>query len=405
MGAPRLAFVGQIAPDVDLRGAGAHEQTLAALGRLADTLAERGLGLDDLLRLRLFVADLDELAAIEGTLQTRLGSERPAISVVELPTEREERESSGGPKAGQKAAVTLDAVAAPGARERRRLAPGSARLGPWVFLGALATAEPRALFARMAELLREQGAELRDVVRLGSWLTFPMRDYGPFGAVRRELVVSAGLLPVSAGVQVGRVGLAEERLACEAIVYAPEERGAYEPLVPAERPTVFAGQPPVFTERAPTSIAPPAHATSRLADFYVDARAAGGHVFTSGEVPDGRGSIAEQAREVYERLRAHLAAHGAAPADVVQQTVFVRATPNDDADVEGRATDGAFADHTATDDAVTSHTAVTEAARDFYGPTLPPTTLLAVADLGFRPGCAVEIELVAAVDASPPNAR
>jgi enamine deaminase RidA (YjgF/YER057c/UK114 family) len=362
MGAPQLAFVGQIAPDAPALGTSAGEQTQAALGRLADTLAERGLGLEDLLRLRLFVADLDARAAIEETLQTHLGSERPAVSVVELPA------GSLPPRV----AVSLDAVAAPGSRESRRLSPGSVRLGPWVLLGALAAIEPGALFKRMEERLREQGAELRDVLRLGSWLTFPLRDYGPFGAARRELVASAGLLPASAGVQVGRVGLAGERLACEALAYAPEVRTERSREGRAEdRREDRAGHQPEAR----------AGARSRLADFYVNVRSEGGYVFTSGEVPEGRGSVREQASEVYERLRSHLAAHDASPADVIQQTVFVR-----------RAGEGDV---------------IAEATREFCGADtpIPPTTLLTVADIGFHPGCDVEIELVAATDGWCANAR
>ena len=190
-------------------------------------------------------------------------------------------------------------MAAPGARERRRLGPQSARLGPWVFLGAVPATDPRALFAQMEERLREQGARLCDVVKVGGWLTFTMSEYGRLGQTRSTLVAEAGLLPASAAVQVGRVGRGGERLAFEAIAFVPEDRADTAPPTPA--------------------------ATSRLADFYLDARAAGGYVFTSGEVPDGRGSLAEQAREIYERLHAHLAAHGATPADVLQQTIFVRA--------------------------------------------------------------------------------
>ena len=308
--------------------------------------------MEDLLRLRLFVDDLGELPAIEAAIEAHVGPQRPAVSVVEMPAAATE----------PGAAMTLDAVAAPEARARRRLGPQSARLGPWVFLGAVAAADPRTLFAHMEEQLREQGARLRDVVKVEGWLTFPMSDYRPLGETRSALVGEAGLLPASAAVQVGRVGSDGERLAFEAIAFVPEDRG---------------------NEAR-------SEGTSRLADFYLDARAVGGYVFTSGEVPDGRGSPAEQAREVYERLRTHLAAHGATPADVLQQTVFVR-DPEDDENSEAIA-DGAV---------------VTEAARAFYGTnaTLPPTTLLPVADFGFRPGCAVEIELVAASDVRRADGR
>jgi enamine deaminase RidA (YjgF/YER057c/UK114 family) len=209
----------------------------------------------------------------------------------------------------------------------------------------------------MQELLRAQGAELRDVVKVGGWLTFPMRDYGPLGDVRDELLAQAGLLPASAAVQVGRVGVDGERLAFEAIAFAPEDE--------AERER----------ERAAANVP----ARSRLARYYADTRAGGGYVFTSGEVPDGAGTAEAQAREVYERLRSHLAAHDVSPASVVHQTVFVR-HPRD-------------------------REAVAQTARAFFGDTLPPTTLLPAADLGFRPGCDVEIELVAATDGPSADAR
>ncbi len=357
--AVELLFIGQIAPD-PAAGKDVAAQARSVLSRLIAALAERGLVLDDLLRLRLFVRDLGELPTVAETLDARLGSGWPAVSVVELPT-----------SAGDARALTLDAVAAPAASERRRLGPHSVRLGPWVFLGTVTAPTPQldlprerrvpqesqALFAHVEELLRAQGAALSDVVKVGGWLSFPMRDYGPLGQVRDALVDRAGLMPASAGVQVARVGAAGELLSLEAIAFAPEAGAEYEREA----------------QGAPTP--------SRLARFYADARAAGGYAFTSGEVPDGRGSPRIQAREVYKRLGLHLATYGASPASVLQQTVFVR-----------RARDGE---------------AVSAAASEFYGTDAPqpPTTLLGVADIGFHPGCDVEIELVAAADGRGADAR
>jgi enamine deaminase RidA (YjgF/YER057c/UK114 family) len=351
--AAELHFIGQIAPDPTV-GEDTVTQTHSVLSRLTVALAEQGLAPEDLLRLRLFLRDFDELPAIEEAIDSRLEAQRPAMSVVELPADATE----------PGATVTLDAVAAPGACEQRRLFPHGARLGPWVFLGAVTAADPRAVFMHMEERLRQQGAQLRDIVKVEGWLTFPMSDYGPLGETRSALVSEAGLLPASAAVQVGRVGSGDERLAFEAIAFVPKDRAGTDPPTPA--------------------------ATSRLADFYLDARAAGGYVFTSGEVPDGRGTPAEQAREVYERLHAHLAAYGAMPADVLQQTVFVRV-----AEAGERS------------DAIVDGAVVSEAAHAFYGAnaTLPPTTLLPVADFGFRPGCDVEIELVAASDVRRADGR
>ncbi|HEY2536039.1 MAG TPA: hypothetical protein VGI24_03540 [Solirubrobacteraceae bacterium] len=358
MAVAQFLFTGQIAPDPAV-GEDVGAQAHSVISQLALALAERELVLGDLLRLRLFVRDLGELPRIEEAID-RHALGRPAMSVVELPP---------ADAAEPGVAVTLDAVAAAGAGEQRGLGPNSVRLGPWVFLGAVPATDPRALFAQMEELLRAQGARLRDVVKVGGWLTFPMADYGPLGETRSALVGEAGLLPASAAVQVGRVGSRGERLAFEAIAFAPEERDKE------------AGH----------------EATSRLADFYVDARAAGWYVFTSGEVPDGRGSAAEQAREIYERLRAHLVAHGATPTDVLQQTVFVRAGGDGRNSVAaGDGNSGGYGDGTV------AGAIVTEAARAFYGAgaTLPPTTLLPVADFGFQPGCAIEIELVARATAA-----
>ncbi len=359
--AAELRFIGQIAPAAALSGRPVAEQAHSALSRLERALGERGLVLGDLLRLRLFVRDRDGLPMLEEALDAHMESERPAVSLVELPADAAE----------PSVALTLDAVASPGARWQRRLGPHSARLGPWVFLGAVTAPEPRrdlprerrllqesrALFAHVEELLRAQGAALSDVVKVGGWLAFPLRDYAPLGKVRDALVDHAGLMPASAGVQIARVGAAGELLSLEALAFSPEDHAEHG----------RAG------ERAP--------APSRLARFYADARAAGGYVFTSGEVPDGRGSVRAQAREVYERLGSHLAAHGASAADVVQQTVFVRGEH-----------DGMV---------------VAQAAREFYGAETPPppTTLLRVADIGFHPGCNVEVELIAASDGRPADGR
>jgi enamine deaminase RidA (YjgF/YER057c/UK114 family) len=390
--AAELVFIGQIAPEPTV-GEDVAAQAQSVLSRLTVALAERGLVLEDLLRLRLFVRDLDDLSTIERAMDRGVTTEWPAVSVVEP--------AAGSPPG---AALTLDAVAALGAHEQRQVKrpsepgdgevraglgspPCSVRLGPWVFVGATAASvvhgaspspdvtysmtrrigeESRAVFAHMAELLRIQSAELRDVVSVGGWLTFPVRQshYRPLGDVRKALLAEAGLFPASAAVQVGRLQPNGALLAFEAIALAPQD--------PAERERWRAAALP-----APSSLAP----------YYASARSAGGYVFTCGEVPAGTSgpdrpvAPETQAREVYERLRADLAAHGTSPAGVLQQTVFVRG-----------ARDGMV---------------VAEAAREFYGAETPPppTTLLRVADIGFHPGCDVEIELVAASDGRSADAR
>jgi enamine deaminase RidA (YjgF/YER057c/UK114 family) len=396
MTAVELLFIGQIEPertaDDDVAA-----QARSILSRLTVALAERGLVPEDLLRLRLFVRDLDDLPTIERELGRGGGTEWPAVSVVETP--------AGQGEGADGAALTLDAVAARGARERRRLSstgdrdtgaglggpPRSVRLGPWVFVGATAASfagtpspspspptdakgadsmvrrvseESRAVFARIEGLLRGQGAELCDVVKVGGWLTFPVRRsaYRPLGEVREALLTEAGLFPASAAVQAGRVQPAGALLAFEAIAYAPKD--------------------PVELKRRRATPLPP---SSSLAPYYASVRSAGGYVCTCGEVPTGATdpdrpvAVKTQAGEVYERLRADLTAQGASTASVLHQTVFVRHARDRDA--------------------------IADAARAFFGERIPPTTLLSATDIGFHPGCDVEIELIAASDRRSADSR
>ena len=172
------------------------------------------------------------------------------------------------------------------------------------------------MFAHIAELLRAHGAELRDVISVGRWLDVSgaaIRLPSP-GDVREALLAQEGLFPASAAVQVARVPPAGAMLAFEAIAFAPED--------PAEHGRWRAAALP---------------APSPLAPYYASARDVGGYVSTCGEVPTGAtdpdhsATVATQANQVYVRLRADLAAHGASPANVLHQTVFLRHARDRDA--------------------------------------------------------------------------
>lgn len=76
----------------------------------------------------------------------------------------------------------------------------------------------------------------------------------------------------------------------------------------------------VYSEKAPKAIGP-----------YSQAIKAGGFIFTSGQIPADpatgavvQGDIKEQAKQVFANLHAVLDAAGAAFADVVKTTVFLR---------------------------------------------------------------------------------
>jgi 2-iminobutanoate/2-iminopropanoate deaminase len=376
---------GGVAPLVFLSDSGPH-----ALERVRQQLAQRDLRLADLLRLRLFTADRANAADIEQALERLLPRrEWPAITIVELP-------------GGDGQAQALDAVAAPRAHEQRTAAgdrndnlpgamrglnrrpeaasdrhnrPEAVRFGPWVFVGALTGSsstglplgeridlESRNLFARMERVLHAAGAELRDVVKVGGWLRFPMSEYEPLGKVRNELLEQCGLFPASAAVQVGAI--AGDRAALDERVQHPNEEPPGGVEHPNEEP-LLAFEAIAF---APQEGLPRARA-SPLAPYYATARRAGGYVFTCGEIPRQAAPVSRQVIDVCEQLVNHLCEHGASPADVVHQTLFVRRSE----DVP----------------------AIEREMRAFLGPANTPTTVVPAADLGFRSGVDVEIELVA----------
>jgi enamine deaminase RidA (YjgF/YER057c/UK114 family) len=351
-----------------------------ALERLCDELGAAGLQPQDMLRLRLFSHDDAWASQTRERIEELLSpAQRPAISVVQL-----SHGSAGeGMFDGSPGKGTLDAIAAAGGRHKQATVHGTVRFGDWVFVGALRGTSPfelpleerielesRQVFADMEHRLRTAGTELRDVVRVGGWLGFPMSGYEPLARVRSELLERRGLLPASAAAQVSHAGAAQVHRT--GAVRAPYTGGQVrhanaghahhpgaEPLLAFEA-IAFAGP----SERHPTP--------SSLAPYYAAARSAGGYVFSCGEIPRCAASVSQQVSDVYEQLAAHLHEQGASTRQVVHQTVFVRAG----ADLA----------------------AVQLASRAFFGSTPVPTTVLPAVDLGFRPGVDVEIELVGMLD-------
>lgn len=375
-----LSFLGQI---------GARGDARTTLERLSHTLEQHDLRAADLLRLRIFTADLAAQADIERALEELLPRQSwPAITIVELPPGAESARN----------ALSLDAIAAPEAhlarqpigavahrrgdphpRDEEPGRPEAVRYGPWVFVGAVVGASSReltlpqrieaqseSLFARMERLLHAADAQLGDIVKVGGWLSFPMGDYGPLGGVRSGLLARHGLLPASGAVQVGSgAGEGEPLLSFDAIAFAP----AYAPrggTGSSDGAGAARGSPAEHRELSPRpsdTVKP-----SPLASYYATARRADGYVFTCGEIPRIGGRAREQAEDVYEQLASHLGEYGATPSDVVHQTVFVRHL----GDIPE----------------------IGAAASAFCG-SRTPTTFVPVADMGFRPGVDVEIELIA----------
>lgn len=61
---------------------GAGAQTAAAFDTIENALVEAGSGLHDIVRVRIFVPDPDDMAAISGVLKDRVGFTRPANTTI-----------------------------------------------------------------------------------------------------------------------------------------------------------------------------------------------------------------------------------------------------------------------------------------------------------------------------------
>jgi len=71
--------------DGDLVGVGdPYEQTVQALSNVADALDEAGASLDDVVRTRLYVADIDRWEAVGRAHREAFGDVRPATSMVQV---------------------------------------------------------------------------------------------------------------------------------------------------------------------------------------------------------------------------------------------------------------------------------------------------------------------------------
>jgi enamine deaminase RidA (YjgF/YER057c/UK114 family) len=267
---------GSVGKFVFLGPFGGYGDIRIAFLRLSQALTQQGLGPEDLLRLRMFVADIDLRAQLEAALEELLERSRwPALTIVEAaaysgveqappmqaplgnwqapltqaplgnwhapltqaPLGNWHAPLTQAPAGGEQAPLILDAIAAPAARHALGRAvpteycgesprsPLAVRYGPWVFVGALTGSsstnlsprqrievQSQSLFGHMEQLLHAAQARLCDVVDVGGWLTFPMSEYEPLAKVRNQLLERHRLLPASAAVQVRRVAGKDEAL-------------------------------------------------------------------------------------------------------------------------------------------------------------------------------------------------
>jgi enamine deaminase RidA (YjgF/YER057c/UK114 family) len=385
----------------------AFAQAWRAYETLRQTLVAHGSSPDRLLRQRLFLADLRDLPVVRRVMDLVLPGPKPATAIVEIPRDGIHPSISlqldaialAGDSAGAVQTIELpDLAPATGGY------PAATRAGPFLFLsntvgtnpatGRLATsmadlggdarrfaeagwtrAEDAAtlaqtwwIFRHLGAVLASQGASLGDLLKLNGWLAFDQREFGPVATVRGALSPSREVMPASSSLAISALA-PHARLGYEAIALVPDlhtRKDVGSDPGRATRYYVFSvrGGPLVFTfGELPVDME-----TRRVIEGF-DQLDEPGRLLPFGRIHPESG-IQARAWFVYQRHRAHLAAYGAAFPDVVHQTVFL----SDPAE----------------------YPALERVATLFFGPELPPTTVVPIRPGAPIPGARLEIELVAA---------
>ena len=370
-------------------------QTWALYQQLAQLLRQQSLSLRQLVRQRLLIGDARDLPAVERVMDLALGGWMPATTVVVMPPG----------KAHPQLRVQLDAIAAadrtaiaviqgaPGSRY-----PAAVTAGSFIFtsgvdglagtdgssranesdLRVIRTPRQRAIyqeslqtFANLEKVLGKANARIRDLLKVNGWVDFPMREYGATVLARQRFFDrTKENMMASTGLAVGGTGNPEAHVAFDAIALASGKDIAGKEVSGLASP-----------------IASP---------YVAGAVKGGGLVFTSGEIPvvmpdgevmsacellpdEGRllrlghaepeSGMESRAWYVYRTLEGYLQKFGNSFDRVVHQTVFME-HPEEFPVLERIAT-------------------------LFYGATLPPTTLVPIADTTPFRSAELEIEVVA----------
>jgi enamine deaminase RidA (YjgF/YER057c/UK114 family) len=380
---------------VDVRTERVLAQAWRVCERLLETLGSSG---DDLVRQRVFLRDMRDIAVFERVLSAFLPQPWPPTSYVLM----------RGDGLHSEIDIQLDAVAVADGGRRRQLIGGAryaagARAGDLLFISNVAGLNPDTgevaerlaelgpdaerfsgyrlttereerilvqtwfIFRSLEALLVDHGASLADILQVNGWLGFGIRDYQPVIEARNALFGARGL-PASTALGIGGVPLPRAELTFDAIALLPGGSDQKEELPP-----------------------------SGIGSFYVDATASRDFVFTCGEVPIdltvpeliasceqlpdragrslGDGVIhaenGAQARAWYvlQRLTADLARFGVTLADVLQQTVYLRD--------------------------VADYPAVERVALSAFDGKLPPTTVVPITDTSPFWAAGLEIDVIA----------
>ncbi|MFQ5879331.1 MAG: Rid family hydrolase [Dehalococcoidia bacterium] len=399
---------------VDIPAERALAQTWRLLQNLKDILSLQGSSLDSIVRMRIFLADMRDRAAVEQVILQFMPDERPATTIV----------CATNAGADDEIAVQVDAIAlAAESRLRResisvaaldRLAapfPLASKAGQFVFTTPLPGVNPETgqpvnrlaelvpedrelaprpadarqealmaqdltIYSHLRRVLEAQGGSLESIIHHNTWLRIPMRQFGTLARVRSNLFSRRRV--VAAATSFPMAGVRREEALFEWEVQA---------LLPPRSPSDF---------RKEVHLEP--HGLTR---YNAPAVKAGPFLFTAGEVPIdttiprlldsfadlpppvrlfpyGRvhkvPPIMAQTWYIYHLLSSYLQAYRTSLAKVVHQTVYI-VNP-------------------------AAYPAVERIATLFYGAKLPPTTLVPILGASPYPNAEIEIEVIAT---TPPD--
>ncbi len=382
-------------------------QAWRILHNVTQILAQQGLSLNEIVHQCFYLRDMRDVTALERVILHFMPDERPSTTII----------SATSPGVNTRIAVQADFVVLTDRKVKRQNIilpdldfltapfPLATRAGQYVFTSPLPgvnpdtgeiacrfselTKEERELteppyskegeslvtqhimqFRHARRILESQGSSLAWQLRQNGWLTIPMREFGPVSRVRRRLFAGPNTGPFTS------LRVSGTRNANAAFEYSVVA------LIPPERP----GDHKRGSVMSPHGIA----------SYYIGAVRSGPYVIAAGEVPVdttvpgaiggfadlrdagrllGIGRVHEdkpilaKAWFVYQKLKACMNDHGSSMEEVVSQRVFM-AQPDD-------------------------YPALERIATLFYGPQLPPTTVVPILDTSPYPEAGLEIEVIA----------
>ena len=384
-------------------------QAWQILTNMQELLAAHGSSLDQVVRQRFFLRDMRDATYLEHAIRLFMPGSRPATTILGATNDGVNEDiavvadfiaidSSSGLRRENVSVPAIDHLTAP--------YPLASRAGQFIFtsqiagidaatgrpvqdFGALTAAERELLeppytpeeetavaqhaviFRHMREILKSQGAPLGSHIHQNTWLQIPMQAFGPVAKLRARLFAGSGNQAVSTALPISRLRRhdAIQEVAILALV-PPGQHGSHRKVNPM--------------------------AVHPLSGFYLPVVKAGPYALTAGEVgidtsvprfmgrysdlgdegrflPYGRvheeKQVTVEAWWVYKKLETYLKASGMTMDDVVHQSVFMTQPAE--------------------------FPALERIAEQFFGPKLPPTSLVPIKGTTPYPQATLEIEVIA----------